>query len=56
MTLGSSKDGRQDLKIGSPCSVEKAIEEILLRVDALPQVDSRTVDEILDYDENGLPR
>jgi antitoxin VapB len=32
------------------------IEEILNRVDALPIVDPRTPDEILDYDENGLPQ
>jgi antitoxin VapB len=29
--------------------------EILNRVDALPRLDSRTDDEILGYDENGIP-
>ena len=32
------------------------LEDILRRVDQLPILDSRTPDEILDYDENGLPR
>jgi antitoxin VapB len=32
------------------------LEEILHRVDELPVLDSRTVDEILGYDEHGLPR
>jgi len=32
------------------------LEDILRRVDALPIVDSRTADEILGYDEHGLPR
>jgi len=29
--------------------------EILNRVDALPRLDSRTEDEILGYDESGIP-
>jgi antitoxin VapB len=32
------------------------LEEILRRVDALPTLDSRPEDEILGYDENGIPR
>jgi len=32
------------------------IEELLRRVDALPALDSRSADEILGFDENGLPR
>lgn len=32
------------------------LEEILQRVDRLPVLDSRSPDEILGYDENGLPR
>ena len=32
------------------------IEDILRRVDQLPVLDKRTPDEILGYDENGLPR
>jgi antitoxin VapB len=32
------------------------LEDILRRVDQLPVLDSRTADEILGYDEQGLPR
>lgn len=32
------------------------IEDLLRRVDALPTLDSRSPDEILGYDEHGLPR
>lgn len=32
------------------------IEEMLRRVDALPNLDSRPEDEILGYDEHGMPR
>lgn len=32
------------------------IEDLLRRVDALPMVDRRSEDEILGYDERGLPR
>ena len=32
------------------------IEDILQRVDALPTLDSRSEDEVLGYDEHGLPR
>ena len=32
------------------------LEEILHRVDELPILDSRTADEIIGYDEQGLPR
>jgi antitoxin VapB len=35
--------------------VREEIEEILRRVDALPVLDSRSPDEIIGYDENGLP-
>ena len=33
-----------------------SVEEILRRVDALPTLDERSEDEILGYDEHGLPR
>ena len=36
-------------------SLRRDIDEILARVDALPELDTRTADEILGYDENGLP-
>lgn len=32
------------------------LEEILRRVDGLPALDERSADEILGYDEHGLPR
>jgi antitoxin VapB len=32
------------------------IDDLLRRVDALPTLDSRAPDEILGYDEHGLPR
>ena len=32
------------------------INQILARVDALPELDNRTADEIIGYDENGLPK
>jgi antitoxin VapB len=32
------------------------VEDLLRRVDALPALDSRPDDEILSYDEHGMPR
>jgi antitoxin VapB len=32
------------------------VEDLLRRVDALPTLDSRPADEILGYDEDGMPR
>jgi antitoxin VapB len=32
------------------------VEELLRRVDALPNLDSRPEDEILGYDDHGVPR
>ncbi len=36
--------------------VEGQIEDLLRRVDELPTLDSRSADEILGYDDDGLPR
>lgn len=36
-------------------AVRKRVDKILARVHALPDLDKRTPDEILGYDENGLP-
>jgi antitoxin VapB len=36
-------------------AVRKRIAKILARIDALPDLDTRTPDEILGYDEIGLP-
>jgi antitoxin VapB len=41
-------------RIRTDDSVRKEIDEILARVDALPELDSRTADEIIGYDENGM--
>ncbi|MGA2077983.1 MAG: type II toxin-antitoxin system VapB family antitoxin [Terriglobia bacterium] len=35
--------------------VSEKLEDILRRVDALPTLDTRPVDEILGYDEQGIP-
>jgi antitoxin VapB len=37
-------------------SLSTQLEDILRRVDQLPILDSRTPDEIVGYDEHGLPR
>jgi len=37
-------------------NVTNQLREILRRVDRLPVLDSRSPDEIVGYDENGLPR
>jgi len=39
----------------APAKIERLL-EIANRVAALPRLDNRTADEILGYDENGLPR
>jgi antitoxin VapB len=36
--------------------LSRQIEDILQRVDAMPTQDDRSADEILGYDEHGLPR
>lgn len=36
--------------------LESQIEDLLRRVDALPSLDSRSEDEILGYDKDGIPR
>jgi len=48
-TQGKASDGPEN-------SLEQQVDEILRRVDTLPTIDPRRVDEILDYDENGLSR
>jgi hypothetical protein len=46
MTKRSTKKGKR---------TRAKIDRILLRVDRLPLLDSRTADEILGYDERGMP-
>jgi antitoxin VapB len=36
--------------------LKSQIEDLLRRVDALPTLDSRPTEEILGYDEHGMPR
>jgi antitoxin VapB len=36
--------------------LKSQIEDLLRRVDALPTLDSRPMEEILGYDEHGMPR
>jgi antitoxin VapB len=36
--------------------LSRQVEDILQRVDAMPTQDNRSADEILGYDEHGLPR
>jgi antitoxin VapB len=40
---------------GSPAEVAASLMEIGARYAALPDADARTADQILGYDENGLP-
>lgn len=48
--LARLKSGRSNPVLASQ------IEDLLRRVDAMPTLDSRSPDEILGYDEHGLPR
>lgn len=45
----------EQLKRGEGPELAKALEEIAKRCAALPALDDRSVDEILGYDENGIP-
>jgi len=46
---------RERLRRGKAPSLEAEIDAIVRRVAALPVLDDRTADEIVGYDENGLP-
>ncbi|MEO8812133.1 MAG: type II toxin-antitoxin system VapB family antitoxin [Caulobacteraceae bacterium] len=46
---------RERLKQGKRARLADELEEIVQRFAALPVLDSRRPDEILGYDENGLP-
>lgn len=45
----------ETVKRGEGSNLAKDLEEIARRCAALPVLDERTEDEILGYDENGLP-
>ena len=46
---------RERLKRGKAPSLEAEIDAIVKRVAALPVLDDRSPDDIIGYDENGLP-
>ena len=46
---------RETMKRGRPGSLADELEAIVRRGDALPVLDDRTAEDILGYDENGLP-
>ncbi len=46
---------RERLKRGRPANLADELEAIAGRCDALPVLDPRSADEIIGYDENGLP-
>ncbi len=46
---------RERLKRGRPANLADELEAIVRRCDALPILDDRSADEIIGYDENGLP-
>ncbi len=46
---------RERLKHGRPANLADELEAIARRFDALPVLDDRSADEIIGYDENGLP-
>ncbi|MDB5479266.1 MAG: hypothetical protein JWO83_319 [Caulobacteraceae bacterium] len=46
---------RERLKRGQAPDLEAEIDAIVKRVAALPVLDDRSADEIIGYDENGLP-
>lgn len=56
--IGKSLESRLDMlrRHQRQDAVRKEIDEILARVHALPILDDRPEDEILGYDENGIPR
>ncbi|WP_428391826.1 type II toxin-antitoxin system VapB family antitoxin [Lichenicoccus sp.] len=46
---------RERLKRGKAPSPKDELQAIFRRLDALPDLDARSADEIIGYDENGLP-
>lgn len=46
---------RERVKRSRPANLVDELETIARRGDALPVLDHRTADEIIGYDENGLP-
>lgn len=46
---------RERVKRGKAASLTDELDAIFRRLDALPDLDPRSADEIIGYDENGLP-
>ncbi len=46
---------RERLKRGRPANLSDELEAIVRRCDALPVLDKRSANEVIGYDENGLP-
>jgi antitoxin VapB len=46
---------RERLKHGCPANLADELEAIARRFDGLPILDNRSADEIIEYDESGLP-
>jgi antitoxin VapB len=46
---------RERLRRGRPANLADELEAIARRCDSLPVLDNRSADEIIGYDENGLP-
>jgi len=55
MMFTDSDDKPQPLEKEQAETLDSEIDEALRRSDVLPTVDPRPADEILGYDENGLP-
>ena len=55
-TALSERLARERLKRARPASLADELEAVARRVAALPVLDPRTPDEILGYDDHGLPR
>jgi antitoxin VapB len=51
----SGEGERERLTGEQAAKLDEALEAIVRRVDALPVLDDRSADEIIGYDENGLP-
>jgi len=47
---------RERLRRGQPINLAEELMAIAKRISSLPDYDTRSADEILGYDENGLPR
>lgn len=56
MEINENLDGFEQSGHPQRSTDATCLEEILHRIDRLPDLDPRSPDEIIDYDERGLPR